>query len=206
MVPPVKYAVRGHHEYRNFLYNSARHPVETGREGFRFDTTATKVPSPYKPATAGNNQQMSLVKIADDTWTRDTTAYFHNESEDSMFKLSAYHQGHVAKIKREKKRAGSAVTFLTDVFEDATLLAGKSTVQLFVPLHGTSDADFLPVAVGYQRVSKRKIDTSISTEDFVHLDCQMEEPIEEGRVVELKFNLAPITVAVEKGGRLMVEI
>ncbi|KIX07468.1 uncharacterized protein Z518_02121 [Rhinocladiella mackenziei CBS 650.93] len=183
-VPRVKYITRGRYGCRSFLYDSQWPPVDTQRKSFALDAPART---------------------------------------DSQFAV-------IATSGRPKKRLGSAVTFITPPFERNTLVAGQSIVKLFLSVKGASDTDLflglryiskdgheilfdgildspnLLVAYGHQRLSLRKPDDKISHGDFLYTDGSVSEPVKEGEIVEVHVMLSPISVIVEKGGRLVLEV
>lgn len=69
---------------------------------------------------------------------------------------------------------------------------------------GILDNPNLPVTFRFQRISKRKVNRSISTGVFVYLGGSTPETAKENEIVELNIMLRPVSVTLEKGGRLMV--
>lgn len=147
-----------------------------------------------------------------------------------MFRPGFPYSEYLTNIRLESKRPGSSISFLTSLFEKPTLIAGQATVKLFVSLEKAKDTDLflalrylnkddqevtfdgildspnLPVTFGYQRLSKRKTDKTLSHDDFIYLDGTVEELVEEGQIVETTIMLGPVSVIVEKGGRLCLEV
>ncbi|KUM57256.1 hypothetical protein ACN42_g9932 [Penicillium freii] len=157
-------------------------------------------------------------------------AQYHNEGDKMMFNTGFPYANYVKHLTLEEKRAGSAVSFVTAPFERATLVAGQAIAKLFVSVNGATDTDIflalrylskdgheilfegildspsLPVATGCIRLSKRRVDDKISHGDLIYIDGSKVEPVEEGRIVETCLMLSPISVVIEKGGRLLLEI
>lgn len=150
-------------------------------------------------------------------------------ADEGMFRLGMSYLAAANGMRMEAKRPGSAVSFPADRLGRATQLAGQSALELFASLEGTDGAGVsvtlrdlpnddrgivfdgildnpnLPRRLWVPRkASKRKVNSNISTGDFIYLDSCTPEAVKKNEMVELDIMLRPAIVTVEKGRRLMV--
>jgi len=225
--------IRGRHEWKSFLYDTTWPPAETQKRRLLLNAAdEAQPPTSFSTlATAGKKPHPLVLKESVRGNLPAAIAKYHNQSDEWLHKPGFPYAEYVKNMARETKRSGSSVSFATAPFTSETLLAGQSAVKLFVSLQGATDTDFflalryiakndveikfdgildspnLPITYGYQRLSKRKMDKNISVgEDFLYIDGQIPEPVQEGEIVEVDIQLGPISVIVEEGGRLILEV
>ena len=132
-----------------------------------------------------------------------------------MFIPAPSYAEYLKNVHAEERRPGSSVAFFTPSFRKTTLISGQSIVTLYVSINDNTDTDIflclryickddhevlfdgildspnLPVALASQRLSKRKIDESLSSGDCIHIDGSTPEPAVEGEVIAVQMISCP---------------
>ena len=124
-------------------------------------------------------------------------------------------------VKGVPHHTARVVTYTTPAFERDREFTGQGVLHLFASSDQT-DMDvivklsllpddeqgppFVRVSQGWQRASHRAEDADLTTEMRPFFRHDHAEPIEPGRVYELRIELLPMSVLVRRGDRLRLEI
>ena len=229
-VPRVKYAIRGRYDFKSHLFDESWPPSNTENMAFALDANTRPNPTSEFSTIAMRDQPKCSLTPVSTRSIRPGVATYHNEKDEHMFIPAPSYAEYLKNVHAEERRPGSSVAFFTPSFRKTTLISGQSIVTLYVSINDTTDTDIflclryickddhevlfdgildspnLPVALASQRLSKRKIDESLNSDNCIHIDGSTPEPAVEGEVNAVQIMLSPVSVIVEEGGRLVLEV